>query len=454
MQNDFGTRRAPDATTSKTILFLDSASPGTLLFTLLLLVSINIVQVIASLRGPPLVSSREDRVALGERATRGLAELDLVVANLQERHAFILVTCSLIRRRSTSKDGPFIVDSWSRVTFSKNSTPTTVVDIPRTTHQLSFAANSLISSAFAVLRREVIAFDALDVQLSLSGAVDKLQNASFTSSFANPAAIKYVRSVRGRMSCLVVFMLFIFCFFLVFGVDVFTQTFCLVLGLAALFGANPVAIAFPSASSEVLSDHLLVATYTNVFRLFCIVQFELMRCNKAAPNPLVFLGLGVFFGFAVTIEASASIERMRHPIADALDSDRVRLAVTSIYAIIAALWVTLGIVKSKSDTVAKRVLVFGFFLAADLLIVLVTQLRVVRGVTHTVLQSTVPISMGAFAIFLLHTTQRQQYQQMEVDTDIGGALDVEELSPAGKQGFGEDEEDFIDEEEYFEEDLE
>lgn len=90
----------------------------------------------------------------------------------------------------------------------------------------------------------------------------------------------------------------------------------------------------------------------------------------------------------------------------------------------------------------------------DLLIALAAQSRAVAGVARTVLQSTVPISMGAFAIFLLHTTARQQYQQMREDPNIGGSLDVEELTPEANQGFEGDEEEFVDEEEDFEEDLE
>jgi hypothetical protein len=453
MRDDFGTSRASDTSNSKTVFFLDSASLGPLFFTFFLLVSINIVHVAVSRRCPSLFSLREDSIALAGRTVNRGVELDLIISNLRQTHAFIALNCTLIRRHTTLKASPFILDASSRVTFSKNFATTMVVDTPRAAHRLSFPAGSLSSSAFSVLKREVSDFDTLDVKLSLSGALDLVRNASFLWSFVNPAAIGYIRSVRGLMSFVVLFMVFLFCFFLVFDAGIFTQTFCLVLGLAGVFASNPIAVFFPSGSSNVVSDHVLVATHNNVFRFFCLIQFEIMRRNKAVPNPLVFLGLGVFFAFAVTIDASASFDRIRHPMAATLESERVRLAVSGIYAAIALVWVGLGIVQSKSETLARRAFVFGFFLAGDLVIGLLVQFQVVAHVTAIVIQSTVPISMGAFAIFLLHTTARQEYQQMKEGPNIGGSLDVEELTPEADQEFEEDEEEFLEEED-FEEDFE
>jgi hypothetical protein len=448
VKDDFLDPDATDPSNSQTVFYIDSTSISKLLATLLLLIAINVGHVLAAGRAPALLSSRERTLLLNPMNNSGQADFDLRLSNLAAIHRFIDVNCTLVRRHLSAGKSAYVINASSDIVLSRNFTTTAVYSVYRPAVRVSFSQHGTDSSAFHVTHKDISDFDTVDVRLTLSANLDDFRGITLHWSFVNPVAVAYVRAARALMSGLMLFAVLLFASKTRLDSEVFTQIFCLFLGVSGAFGSNPASLIAPAAQ---FSDHVLLAGYTNLLRLFYIVQFDMLRRNKPTPSLTFFLIAAVFFSCCVGVDASAAADQLQRP-----DTREVKVAIimVGLYGATAAIQFTAILAAGAS----RRALIFFLFVAADVAVNLLTQIYVVLAQMHcgsvlpSIVCAAVPMTSGAFAILLMHRTQRTQYQVMKEGQTMGGSLDVEALSGGGigeqwqieeiDEGYEEIEEDF------------
>jgi hypothetical protein len=254
-------------------------------------------------------------------------------------------------------------------------------------------------------------------------------------------------------------MLLVFCFLREPSGDAFNALFCITLSVAGIFSSNPSVFLFDFGAPFTPADHLLIAVYIALFRLFCLMQFEIVRRNNKDPPPSVFVIGALFSAVYVTVDAAASIARTPHPrggereLMPLMAEEKILGFMHAAYAVVAGI----GIARAwmaLHGLYRKRISVVAVFVAVDIGASLATQIRnpfmnrYRATVLPAVLHRAVPLSLGAFAVFLLHPRVSRRYEQIS-ETRVGGeALDVEVLSePALGNKFEEDIEENIEIEE-------
>jgi hypothetical protein len=124
------------------------------------------------------------------------------------------------------------------------------------------------------------------------------------------------------MSFLIGYILVVFAFYLKFDSESFTQIFLLVIGITGVFSSNPLTYFIKNTGAGArISDHILMSVFTAVFRLFLLLELEMLRGKSSAPATILVILFGVFFGFYATVDAAASYDRATH----VLQSERLLL---------------------------------------------------------------------------------------------------------------------------------
>jgi hypothetical protein len=129
----------------------------------------------------------------------------------------------------------------------------------------------------------------------------------FHWDFGNSSAEKYDQSAKLLMSFLVGYVLAVFAFYLRFDSEYFTQVFLLVIGVTGVFAGNPLNYFSGVAPGSRVSDHIFMAVFIAVFRVFALLQLELLRTDSHThpKGPIIALA-AVFLSFLPRNEHSTS----------------------------------------------------------------------------------------------------------------------------------------------------
>jgi hypothetical protein len=211
---------------------------------------------------------------------------------------------------------------------------------------LTYAPSERSTNFFPVLVLAVPDVGTLGIRMSVHADFSNISGFLFRWCFANPAAPEYERSLKLLMSFLIGSALFVFLLYLQFDAEAFTQTFLIVVGMVGFFGANPIGYVIPSA----IAGHILGAAFHAVYRLFLVVQLELLRTHAAAPVARMTIMLAALFAAYAAVEAAASYDRESHIAAARseiavvfwteqvlMGFDLVFVACSLVYVIVAAL---------------------------------------------------------------------------------------------------------------------
>jgi hypothetical protein len=351
-----------DGSSIQTFFLVDSAPLPVLAAAFPLLVLVNVAHFIFASRARPFLSSMLQSFPASSFWANDSLEIDLRLSLLHPLHRFVHLGCALDRHRPPSErlSSPFSVSI--RLTFRAHSSLVETVASPPRVVSLDFLPPNQTSSFFSILRRSISDFDSIDVHLTLSGNMSPIQGCAFKWLFVNPPALRYIRNARAAMSLLPLFVLSLLCFVVRFELDGFTHVFCLVLGVAGVFAPNPAGAVL--SATEGATDHVTFAAYVALFRLFCATQLEIAPRGHPAPALAVFIGVGLFSAFYVTVAASASLDRAQQPFVGFLPSEKVLLVLDCGFLVIAAALVALAL---RAPAAAPRlVAAFVAFAGADL----------------------------------------------------------------------------------------
>jgi hypothetical protein len=370
--------RSPD----QSHFFIDWTSTGSFVSIFSVLVLFVVVQLVAAARAPPFVSIRDDYFAPNVSSRNTTLEIDITLSRFASQR-LVDVNCSVQRKRGSvaTLAGLFA----TRGNFFRGRQSPMRLSRGFTA---TFRGDSDRSEFFPILRQPIAAFDAVSLRVSVTSDFDVIDGLVFRWSFVDPATPMYVTSVRCLMSAFAAFVLVLFVVRLRFDAEAFTQVACIALGVAA-----------------VVAGPLALQPYVRVFRLFCLLQLELSVRRALVPG---------IWAACVALGGAAF---------------------QPVYSLAAAAWVVAGL----RGLMSRRFVLFAGLVVGDVAGSWLAR-RMETSVLQIMLEAALPMTGGAFAVFLLHTTPEKEYQQIDEGEGLGQGLAVEEISSKAEDGFvGEEE---------------
>jgi hypothetical protein len=433
--------------------FLEHASTWSLLISLAMLATFLVMHAYGALRAPPILADKEEYYALNSTEGNVSIDVDVTLSQLVPGHRFIAVNASLVPK-DASKAFALPVDVTVRTTYMRNFNVTgTDTGDQKSKADLVYVAGDNHTNFFPVVQASVLEADTLQIRTSVETDFTGIAGFLFHWDFANPSAEKYDRSSKLLMSFLVGYMLVVFALYLRFDAESFTQIFLLVIGVTGVFASNPLTYFFPQAPGAHISNHIFMAVFEAVFRLFLIAQLELLRTHSTAPPTIFLVVLGVFFAFFATVQAAATYDREAHVVQAQKD---VALVFQTEYALIVLdVLFTLGSIAylivaaiSNEGVNPRRVALVGVSLVGIILSLLISEVYFV--LTNTKLYTTVPsllvssthVTFAAIALFLLHSGGGRQYDAIaEQAKPDASHMDIERRSDDDDSDGDEEEDD-------------
>jgi hypothetical protein len=295
---------------------------------------------------------------------------------------------------------------------------------------VTFTPGSATSSDFCVFRQRVSASPVIELSLSLRGLQLPVAGLICTWSHSDPAALAYLRSASLLMSGLLAYMAGVCAVFLRPDWERFSQLSALALGVAGIAASNPLGLVWEMPHRERLSQMLMDA-YIAAFRVFCACQLEMVRAQKTRPGALPFCAAAAAFG------AYAAAERCLGQVAMLTINLAFAIAAIAALAVAAA---------ASSGWSPRRVAFFGGALVADAVATLAVRARSVANhrfaasIVPEMVRRALPMTAGAFALFLMQVDAGPLYQHVR-EGSTGGALAVDEMSNPGASSESLGEED-------------
>jgi hypothetical protein len=193
-----------------------------------------------------------------------------------------------------------------------------------------------------------------------------------------------------------------------------------------------------------------MAVFLAVFRMFIIVQLELLRGHTSAPRPMLMILFGTFFGFYATIDSAAAFEREMHifrsqlQVPIILSTEISRIYMDTGFVIVAFVYLVLaGVMCDRINF--RRFIFIGLLTVTAGSVTIVTQVWFVLksiamySMAPGIFFASVHMSLAAAALFLLHLDDGKKYEGLKEGEDDHRGLDIERASSnGGEDGFAED----------------
>jgi hypothetical protein len=428
--------------------FVDSAPPRSILAVFLVLALFIGIHVAVAWRAPKIITYTDDRFALREGEGNASIDLDLAYSQLDELHRFLDVNCTVVKRVPSSRNVGLDVDIGSRSVFLKNETVVNSVSSKPQTVKIEFLGGSKTSSSFTIMHREVHDYDSVRLRLTITTDFESIEAFAFRSSFANPSAFAFSKAARIFLALLLGYMLVVYLSFLSFDEEIFTELFCILLGVTGILACNPLTLFLRSGESARLSDHVFLAAFVALFRMFLLLQLELIRGRSASPNVLLVFLAAVFFCGYATVDAGASFDRALL-FADAETERMIVLPTEALfidfdiaYTVVFGLWLFLALIHSRGFA-GKRLFVVAALTVVGMMAVVFSHLVCVRTAAFaytllpTMVYSTVHMVAAAFALFFLHSDGEPHYKPILAGEESLEIADEISSGDAIEEGFAE-----------------
>jgi hypothetical protein len=403
--------------------FLEHTSGWSLFITIALLVAFMGMHGSAALKSPPILSSKEEYYKLNSTEGNVSVDIEITLSQLQDGHRFISVNGSFVTN-NTSRSRTLPVELNVGKMLQKNyNTVQSNMNEGRKRFDISFTPGNNRSNWFDVVQVPISGVDTLQLRLTLTTTYDHIAGFCFRWDFQNPSAEKYEQSAKLLMSFLVGYMLVVFAFYLKFDAESFSQIFLLILGVTGVFASNPLNYFLKAKQGARITDHILMAVFTAVFRLFLVIQCELVRTHSQTPAKVLVIVLCIFFGFYATVDAAASYDRNAHvlhaqsPVKGLFQTEVAAIAFNILYAIGAVAYFIVSAIANEGANL-RRVVFLGVSIFAVVLSTVVP--KVVFPITGAYMYSLLPemlaswthVTFASIALFLLHSGGGREYKSI------------------------------------------
>jgi hypothetical protein len=382
----------------------------------------------------------------------------VTLSELVEGHRFVSINATLVTD-DLSADRTLDIEVTARNSFLLGVTNVRTDNPPKETFHVAFSKGSNRSSLFPIGHFRVDGVEAVQVRVSLQSDFKNVTGVDFLWYFANPSADKYARSTKLLLSFLVGYMLVLFAFYLRFDSESFTQVYLLILGVTGVFASNPVTYFFPGVPGAKVSDHILIALFLAAYKMFLVLEFEMLRSHDPRPKTIFVVLLGVAFAFYATVDAAAGYDRQSHldgsedeaPVI--MQTETVLACFHAGYSLFVAVYALVAFV-SNDGANTRRVAYFAFSAALTVLVVLFSGVYCVYAdfwmytVKPPLLMQSIISTLAALTLFFLHTGGGPEYVGLdklkETDQTV---IEIDQISADGDDVRDEEEDDNEEEEE-------
>jgi hypothetical protein len=442
--------------------FLDNTHSKSIFGTFLLMLTLITLHIIASFLAPRIFGFADIYFPLRSTEVNTSVDVDVTISSLHSLHRFCDVNGSLVRHRPSTSSITADLSFHSRTLFLKNGTVVNSLNFAERNTKVTFLTGATSSTPFRVFHKEVFDYDSTQSKITLSADFESIEGFSFRWSFVNPLAFRVAQVSLFVLSFQIGYMVVLYVRSMSRNENLFIQLFCLVVGIAGVFVANPIALLLPSVNSLHMSDHAMMAVYIALFRLFNLVELETIRRQKPRPNFLWLMAIAVFFAFYGIVDHAAAYDRAKLLATSEFEVDVVfpaeslRRSFHLAYVGVAAFWMLLAFCRSRK-TAGKRLAVFSVFTFVGIGEAILSQFQwafledFAFTVVPQVFHASVNMTEGAFLLFFMRNDRPTEYQQIGSGEENGGILiddfEAEDEDEEEEKGKGEEEEEGKGEEE-------
>jgi hypothetical protein len=149
------------------------------------------------------------------------------------------------------------------------------------------------------------------------------------------------------------------------GTEDFPQVALAILSLLAVFASNLFQFFMADAPYGRLSDHVFMGLFTVAFRVFVILEMDMLRAKSSIPNLWVAFFGTTLLSFYATVDSVASYDRRLFVLASAFPRAKisqieiVRMILDSAYVVFSMLFLVVVAVANDGFNM-RRVAFFGF----------------------------------------------------------------------------------------------
>jgi hypothetical protein len=165
--------------------------------------------------------------------------------------------------------------------------------------------------------------DGIQLYTTIHTDYSNVAGLAFRWARGSAGAKAYERSARLLMAFLVASILFNFAFYIEFDTEPFTQVFLIVVGAAGVIAANPIGYFCQRSITTMICDHVLMAAFVAVFRMFTLLQIELVRTNANTPTNVITAVVVVLCALYSRADAIASYGRRVHVLQACVEASLV-----------------------------------------------------------------------------------------------------------------------------------
>ena len=407
----------------------------------------------AAISSPQLFSSKDEFFPLNTTNINDSIDVDITLSQLVPLHRFIHVNGSFISRNMEQSNVPVTINT--KISYLYNFTVIQNEKKDTIDTQLVFNSYSNESTSFEILNKEVVGFDSIQLKLTVKSNYENVAGFKFHWSFNNPSAVKYSKTAKFIMSILLGYMLLVFCFYLKFDSDRFTQIFCIIFGIAGVLAPNPFSYILGYDSTYIL-DVALGAIFVALYRMFILSQLQLIRINSQRINQGFMVFSSIFFILYGLTDTIASYQRAelvsssKYIVNEILQSEKVSFVFNIIYILISIIFLVSAYF--NSEIISRKFFFFACVVFVSCMATVVAQILLLF--VPEAMFSVAPqlflyanyMTCASFSLYFLHPGGSLEYHQVGAKDDQQLILDVQNLS-AGDSS----DSDFNDEEEEEEE---
>jgi hypothetical protein len=311
---------------------------------------------------------------------------------------------------------------------------------PKKAAQVIFTKSHILSDYFSVTSVENIDFETLILRLSVEGDYSNIEGFQINWRFLAKVDI-IQRTSRFVLSIFIGYTLFVFLISLRFTADSFTQILLIMVGISGVLACNPFANLWPPVSPK-FTNHVLLAIFLAVYRLFLLFELELLATRKTTPSPIIGISIMLVMGLYAVIEMNALYDReiwvktVRSVSSIVLDSEGITISGHIWYSIISMVYITIAIVKSDR-TVTRRVVFFVCsILGSGVVTLIIKVLFVLRfhefmfSIVSSIVYMGVHVTFGAIGLFMMYSMGNIEYEDLDGKMPEKGntELEIEQLS--------------------------
>jgi hypothetical protein len=283
--------------------------------------------------------------------------------------------------------------------------------------------------------------NAFHVHLDIRTNYSAVQGFYFNWAFSDMNDEKFCKRARFWLSGLIGFMFLLAVANLNFDSESWTQSFLIILGIVGVLASNPIQHFFFSDGSLQVMDHALMASFNGIYRMFMIIQLELLRTHKVIPDLRFLIGCVVVFTSYAGIEFAAMDERSgKSPSVLMMENSLMFAGI--LYTLVSLAYTAVTVVTNNGVNV-RKVCFFSVSVIVTSFTTFLTDVyfvwrgQHVNSVFPQMVSAAVHMSLAAMTIFLLHSAGGPEYEDLEWRRG-SVVLDIERESDHGENEESDD----------------